>query len=390
MTEAKFSGYARPDGRVGVRNLTLVLPTSELLNRVVEMVEEAVPDAVAITHHNASPGAPREFHLRVLAGFASNPNVGAVLLVGTGEDGDVGPELRDRIRARGVATVELHSLRTSGSLPALAAAVAERAGELCATLAAVPRRSVPISSLVIGTECGGSDAFSGLSANPALGEAVDMLVAVGATAFLCELPELIGVEHLLARRAIDGEVARQVLEAILSWEELVLELGEDLRGAQPSPGNQAGGLTTVEEKSLGGMTKAGSTPVVEVVGYGEEPSRHGVVLMDTPGHDVEQLTAMVAGGAQIVVFTTGRGTPTASPIAPTIKVSSNSAMARRLSEHIDVDAGAIIEGRRSRTDVAEAIRDRILAVAGGESTCAELLGQRDFALPRTAPSWSAR
>jgi altronate dehydratase large subunit len=382
---ATFMGYRRPDGRVGVRNHTLILPTSELLNRVAEMVGDAVPAAVAVTHHPTSTGAVRDFQLRVLAGFASNPNVGAALLVGLGED-ELEVELRERVRGRSGAIVELHTLRAAGSVERLAVEVGERAAELCASLAAVPREPAPVSSLVVGTECGGSDAFSGLSANPAVGEAVDALVAEGATALLCELPELIGAEHLLARRAVSVSVASQVMDAILGWERLAIEMGEDLRGAQPSPGNQAGGITTVEEKALGGLTKGGTSPVVEVVGYGETPSRHGLVLMDTAGQDVEQLTAMAAGGAQIVVFTTGRGTPTASPIAPTIKISSNSVTAERLAEHIDIDAGPIIEGTRTRSEIASAILAMILAVSGGEITRAERCGQRDFALPRTAPS----
>ncbi len=384
----EFLGYPRRQGNAGVRNLVVVMPTSEVLNRCAELVGEAVPDAVCIQHFNAAAPGAAGFHLRVLAGYVSNPNVFAALLLASGDPGDGGEELAELVARRGVH-VELHTLRGAGGLGALVERATERARSLVAAAGAVEREAVPMSQLLVGTECGGSDALSGLTANPALGWAVDRLVEAGGSALLCELPELIGAEHLLARRAADATTADAVVGAVRRWEELVRRLGVDLRGAQPTPGNQAGGLTTVEEKSLGGMAKGGSTPVVEVVGYGVAPQRSGLVLMDTPGHDVEQMTGMVAGGAQIVVFTTGRGTPTAAALAPTIKVSTNTAMARRLAEHIDVDAGGIATGRATRQQIGEQIWDELRAVASGKPTRAERFGQADFAMPRTAPSWYA-
>jgi altronate dehydratase large subunit len=383
-----FLGYPRQQGAAGIRNLVVVMSTSELLNRCCELVGEAVPGATSIQHFNASEQGSTDFHRRVLAGYLSNPNVAAVLLLATGDAGDDGDDLAHLVAARGVP-VEVHTLRDAGGVGALTSRVIECARRCVDDAAAAQRQPVPIAQLLVGTECGGSDALSGLTANPALGCAVDVLIASGGTALLCELPELIGAEHLLARRAVDGETAQAVIDAVRRWEELVGRLGVDLRGAQPTPGNQAGGLTTVEEKSLGGVAKGGHNPVVEVVGYGVAPRRAGLVVMDTPGHDVEQMTGMAAAGAQLVVFTTGRGTPTAAAVAPTIKVSTNTAMASRLAEHIDVDAGGIATGRADAAQVGAQIWAEMLAVASGKPTKAERFGQADFAMPRTAPSWSA-
>lgn len=381
-----FAGFPREGRRAGVRNLLLILPTSPLVNKVAELVGEALPDARCVSHFTASPSGARTFHAHTLAGFAANPNVGHVVIIGDGSGADLAPEVADLARARGVP-VDVYTLKHAGSVRALAEQVVARSSAILADLERAPRCPVPISELVVGTECGGSDAYSGLTANPALGRAVDLLIDAGGTALLCEIPEMIGAERLLAARAIAPDVAGALLAAVQGWERLVVDFGEDLRGAQPTPGNQEGGLTTIEEKSLGATAKGGTQPLVEVVGYGQSPSRSGLVVMDTPGHDVEQLTGMAAGGAQIVVFTTGRGTPTASPIMPTVKVSTNSVIARHLADHIDVDAGVILTGAATKEDLGRIIYSRVCAVAEGLPTAAEHWGQHDFALPRTAPSW---
>ena len=240
------------------------------------------------------------------------------------------------------------------------------------------------AELVLGLECGGSDALSGITANPALGVASDRLVAAGGTSVLAETPELIGAEDILARRAASPEVGRRVYDVILGFERAIEELGVDVRGAQPTPGNQAGGLTTIEEKSLGAAKKGGNAPVAGVVDYAERPAAPGLHIMDTPGQDIEQMVGMVAGGCQLVAFTTGRGTPTGSPIAPCLKISTNTATFERLDGDIDLDAGVILSGRESVRSMGERIYDALLRVAAGETTASERRGNREFAISRTA------
>jgi altronate dehydratase large subunit len=224
-----------------------------------------------------------------------------------------------------------------------------------------------------------------VTANPAVGVAGDRVVRSGGTVILSEVTEFIGAEHLLEARSATPEIARQIAEATLRREAAARRLGVDMRGGQPSPGNIAGGLTTIEEKSLGAIAKGGSTAVREFVGYAHRPSTRGLVVMDTPGSDPESVAAMVAGGAQVVIFTTGRGSPTGCPIAPVIKVCSNSATYRRLSEDIDLDAGTIVEAGEPLADTGRRIFEEIMAVANGKQTAAEAWGHREFAIETIGP-----
>jgi altronate dehydratase large subunit len=210
-------------------------------------------------------------------------------------------------------------------------------------------------------------------------------VKAGGTAMLSEVPEFIGAEHLLAARAANPAVARQIVEATLAWEEKANHMGVDMRGAQPTPGNIEGGLTTIEEKSLGAIAKGGNTPVQEYVGYARRSSKRGLVVMDTPGNDLESVTGMIAGGAQVVVFTTGRGSPTGSPIAPVIKVATNSEMYRRLQDDMDIDAGTVVEKGETLAAAGQRIYDEIVAVANGKITAAEEWGHREFAINMIGP-----
>jgi altronate dehydratase large subunit len=377
-----FLAFRRETGQVGIRDHLLVLPTTGAVNRVCDLVQIARPEAVCVTHQGGSPGGDEELLLRVLAGFAANPNVRAVVLVGLGDPDDSLESVATSAERLGARVLSVTVLGAGG-----VRAAAER---VCALLdgegASRVREPVALDELVLGTECGASDGYSGLTANPALGVCSDLLVEAGGTAILAEMTELIGVEHVIAARASSAEVRERFLAVVRGWEDFTAAFGEDIRGAQPTPGNIEGGLTTIEEKSLGCAYKAGRSPLVEVVRYGERPSRRGLVVMDTPGHDVEQLTGMAAGGAQCVAFTTGRGTPTASPIAPTIKVATNSRIAARFADHIDLDAGGIAAGRETIDEVGRSLFAKVIAVASGEPTKAELFRQRDFAIPRTAPS----
>jgi altronate dehydratase large subunit len=219
-----------------------------------------------------------------------------------------------------------------------------------------------------------------------VGAASDMFVEQGGTSILSETQELIGAEHLLAKRAVSPEVAERIWYICKRAEEGALKMGVDIRYTNPAPGNIEGGITTLEEKSLGCIHKAGHAPIQEVVEYAEAPKKKGLVIMDTPGHDVESITGMVAGGAQVVVFTTGRGTPVGCPIAPVIKVASNTTMYERMRDNMDINAGEIVDGKKSIRDVGKEIFDEIIAACNGKKTKAEVLGFGSFAINRIGPT----
>jgi len=382
-----FQGYRRANGSVGVRNHVLVMPSVMCANHVVDRIGRTVPEVVTITHPTGcgQVGADFEQTKRTMAGFASNPNVAAVLVVGLGCETNESKALAAEIAARG-QRVEVIGIQETGNTTETIARGIEVARTLLREVAGNERTTCSLSELILGTECGGSDGFSGITANPALGHAADKLVAAGGTVLLAEVPELVGAEHLLAQRASPA-VAAKLYELIERVEDRARAMHVDMRYGNPSQGNIAGGITTIEEKSLGAAYKGGSTELREVVEYAERPAQRGLVVMDTPGQDIEQMTGMVAGGAQVVVFTTGRGTPTGSPIAPVIKVATNSALFARMRENMDVDAGTIVGGTRTLEEVGEEIFAWIVDAANGRETAAETLGFHDFAITRIGPSF---
>jgi len=248
------------------------------------------------------------------------------------------------------------------------------------------RTPVGVAELILGTECGGSDACSGISANPALGVASDRLIDAGGTVILAETTELIGAEHLIAARAVDPRVSARCYEVVRSAEDAALSMGVDMRGGQPTPGNIEGGLSSIEEKSLGCIYKAGTKRLQDVIDYAMPVKKKGLVWMDTPGQDIEQITGMVAGGCQIVVFTTGRGSCCGSPIAPAIKVATNTALFEKMRDNMDMDAGTVITGTETAAEVGGRIFAELLRVASGALSRAEILGFNDFAIRRIGPS----
>jgi len=292
-------------------------------------------------------------------------------------------EMSHELREQGVTLQHLLIQEVGGSRAAVERGVS-LARELLQAAAGARREPVPVSELMVGVECGGSDAWSGVTANPAVGVAADLLVSLGGTVVLSEVTEFIGAERLLAARAASPEVAQHILAAVARREAVTKELGVDLRGAQPSPGNMAGGLTTIEEKSLGAIAKGGTAPVREFLAYGQPPTAQGLVVMDTAGNDLESVTAMVAGGAQVVLFTTGRGSPVGNPIAPVIKVASNTPVYERLLDDMDLNAGTVIAGE-ALNEVGGRILELLLAVADGTSTAAEQWGHHEFAIEPRGP-----
>ncbi|MCU1491539.1 MAG: hypothetical protein JWM85_2944 [Acidimicrobiaceae bacterium] len=372
-----FPGYVRPDGRVGVRNHVIVLATSSVANVAARLAVEDLHGAVDVPQELEHPDAVDADRVRrTLIGFASNPNVTGVVVLGLSDDD---AWLADALSGRGPRVEFVTLARHRGTIGAAAAARAF-AKELVAEALGFERQPVEVARLVLGLECGGSDALSGITANPALGVASDKLVAAGGSAILAEIPELIGAEEALCARAVSPDVATAIREVIFNFEQAIRDLGVDVRNAQPTPGNQAGGLTTIEEKALGSAKKGGNAPVSGVLGFAEACPGNGLYIMDTPGHDIEQMVGMVAGGAQLVAFTTGRGTPTGSPVAPCFKIATNSNAYGRLPGDIDLDAGVILAGDESVETMGERIFERLVAVASGELTCAERNGDRQFAL----------
>jgi altronate dehydratase large subunit len=384
-----FLGYRRSDGRIGTRNHVLVVPTVICASVVAERIAAAVPPLGAALPHLAGCGQlgpdMRVTH-DTLAAYCAHPNVGAVLVVALGCEQVVAQMLAEAARRHGKPADIVAIQSEGGTIKAtdkgigIASRFAER-------LAADARERCDVSELVLSLKCGGSDYTSGLASNPTLGRVTDRLVDLGGSAVLGEIAEIMGAEHLLASRATRQNTATQLIQIITRVETEARALGLDIRGTQPSPGNIRGGLTTIEEKSLGATHKGGErAPLEDVVGYSAPITRKGLTVMDTPGLDVESVTGMVGGGAQVVVFTTGLGTPTGNPIAPVIKVTGNARTARQMADNIDLDVSGIMDDSETLAAAADRLFAEVLAVASGQPTSAERLGHREFAIHRRNPT----
>lgn len=387
-----FRGYRRADGRVGTRNYVALCATvncsATVIRRAAWEIEtsgmlDAFPNVdgvVAFAHGTgcgmASEGKGFDILQRVLWGHATHPNVGAAVFVG------LGCEVMQVARMKSVfgaaAADRFHGLtiQETGGTRATIAAIKAMVAALLPEVNRVEREDCPASALRVALQCGGSDGYSGITANPALGAASDLLVGLGATAILSETPEIYGAEQLLLRRAATATVAERLIGCIRWWEAYT-EMNGGSMDNNPSPGNKAGGLTTILEKSLGAAAKGGTTPLAAFYDYAEQVTAPGFVFMDTPGYDPVSATGQIAGGAQIVVFTTGRGSAFGSKPAPTIKLATNDLLFRQMPEDMDINCGDILsEGRTIASKGAE-ILDKILAVASGETSKSEALGLGD-------------
>ena len=321
----------------------------------------------------ADRGPGWELLRRTLAGYARHPNIGGLVVVGLGCEVNAVEDLVAGLGVGAGVPVDSFTIQDLGGTRAAIAEGDRRVRAMLETIGDVRREPVPASELVLGLQCGGSDGWSGLTANPALGVASDLIVAAGGTSMLGETPEIYGAEHLLASRASDPKVAERLLETIAWWEKYTGDQGTSMDG-NPSPGNKAGGITTILEKSLGAVAKAGHSPLAEVIGYAEEPTRRGLVFMDTPGYDPVSVTGMVAGGATMIAFTTGRGSVFGSRPAPTVKLASNSSMAVRMAGDIDLDCGPVIEQGVPLETMGRQVLQVILDVASGRPSASEELG----------------
>jgi altronate dehydratase large subunit len=389
VSESQFLGYRRPDGRVGVRNHLLVVPTVICASVVAERVAAAVPPLGAAVPHLAGCGQlgpDLKITHETLAAYCAHPNVGAVLVIALGCEQVVAQFLAESARRAG-KPAEIVAIQNEGGTVRTTARATEIATGLVAALERDQREPVDLSSLILCVKCGGSDYTSGLAANPALGRVADRLVDVGGTAVLGEIAEIMGAEHLLAARATSTETGAQLIRIISRVEGEARALGLDIRGTQPSPGNIRGGLTTIEEKSLGATHKGGErTPLSDVVPYSGRITRRGLTVMDTPGLDVESVTGMVGGGAQVVVFTTGLGTPTGNPIAPVIKITGNARTATSMADNLDLDVSGILDDRETLDAAGDRLFTEVIEVCSGKLTAAERLGHKEFAIHRRNPT----
>lgn len=394
LPERHFQGFHRADGRVGTRNFIGVLTSVNCSATVARRIADAFtperladwPNVDGVAAFSHSSGCGMQHHgdgidnlRRTLGGYARHPNFAAVLIVGLGCEVN---QIAEFLEAEGLQESDV--LRTLGIQESGGTAAAIRAGVaiveamLPAANAAV-RAPASLAHLVLGLQCGGSDGYSALTANPALGVAADLLVRHGGTAVLSETPEIYGAEHLLLRRTASPDIAHSLLARLRWWEDYAARNGADLNN-NPSPGNIAGGITTILEKSLGAVAKSGSTPLQAVVRYAEPIPKAGFVFMDTPGYDPCSATGQIAGGATLVCFTTGRGSVFGSKPAPTLKLASNSRLAAQMGDDIDIDCGRLLTGDTNLQALGQEIFEALVATASGTRTRSEIedIGDSEF------------
>ncbi|MDR3354226.1 MAG: UxaA family hydrolase [Synergistaceae bacterium] len=374
-----FLGYRRENGSVGVRNHIAIIPSVFCAAKVAQRIAASVPGAIAFSHPVgcSQVGEDLEITARTLTGIGKNPNFAAVVVVGLGCERFSPGELAEGISCTN-KRLETVVIQDAGDSIKAADAGIHYAMGMMQAVSAEKREEFPVSELMIGLNCGGSDMTSGLVANPSLGVASDKLVSQGGSSILSELTELLGTEEILARRACSEEVASDILSAIRSMEERlagqIQKSSNDKRKNLISTGNFDGGLSSVVEKSLGSMKKSGEEKFVQVFKYADAPTKRGLLLMDSPGHDGEVTTGEVAAGAQIICFPTGRGTPTGFPGVPVVKITGNPRTYERMKENMDINAGKVILGASSIIEMGEEIYAEIIEVASGKLTKAEILG----------------
>lgn len=378
-------GYRRPDGRVGVRNHVAVLSAMDNTNATARRIAGIVKGTIALTtpFGRTQIGDDFEMTLKTLAGIARHPNVAAVLVLSIEESSAT--RLAERIVDSGKPVAVL-GLQNAGSSVALTEKATGLVSDMVIRASEQSRERCEFSELVVGVECGGSDATSGIVSNPVTGLFADRHIDAGGTIILSEPAEFIGAEHILAARTPDPDNRQRIREMVKWFEDEAKRWSVDMRGTNPTPDNIKGGLTTLEEKSLGAIAKGGSRPIVEVVDYADGPSKKGLVIMNTPSAACESMTGLVSGGAQMIIFSTGRGNAVGAPVAPTIKVTGNPHTARAMSENIDVDLSPVVSGDESREEAADRLWEDAVKIASGKMTRCEVLGEEQLSVSRFGPS----
>jgi altronate dehydratase large subunit len=370
-----FKGFKRKNGTVGTRNYVGIISTVVCANEVTDAISNQVKGTACFTHQQGCCQTQIDIQrvTDVLIGLGSNPNLHSVLLVSLGCESINIETVCKGIAETGKKVETVIIQETGGAARSIASGVL-KAQAMVREASQEERVKCSLGELVLGLKCGSSDTTSGLAPNPAVGVASDRLVECGGTSIIGEVTEIIGAEHIMAKHCVNNQVGQKVIELVERMEKRAKSVGADIRGGQPTGGNIKGGLTTIEEKSLGAIAKAGNARIQAVYEYGERPKTKGLVLIDSPGREPELLTGLAASGATVIVFTTGRGAPQGFPFVPVIKITGNKNTVQKLRDHMDIDVSPVIDGEESIIEAGNRIFDKIIDVASGEVTKAEIIG----------------
>lgn len=385
MKEMTFMGYRRPDGRVGIRNKLLILPASVCASDTTRIIASQVDGAVTFNNQNGCSQVPsdQQFTMDVMAGYAANPNVYGTVVISLGCENCQMDLVLDAIKERTNKPIAHFIIQENGGTISTIEKAVRVAKKMAMDASALQKEEFSMSELIVGTECGGSDPTSGLASNVLIGEISDRIVEMGGTSILSETTEFIGAEHILAQRGKDKRVSDRIYQIVHDYENAIKLVGHDVRDGNPSPGNKEGGLTTLEEKSLGCIHKGGHSTINEVYDYGKQVDKNmGLVIMDTPGNDPSSVAGMVAGGCQICLFSTGRGTPTGNPIVPVIKITGNRETYANMVDNIDIDASPYIYGVKTLEQLGDELLSEMKTISDGKLTKAEALGYTEMAIAR--------
>lgn len=380
-----FFGYRRPDGKAGIRNHVLILPSSVCSSETCRIVSECVKGVIYVPNTGGCGEVDQNLKITedMYSGLAANPNVYGAIVIGLGCESNNPYHFCDIIRTKTNKPLECLVIQEEGGTINTIQKAVKLASEMVQQASQQKKEPIHASELLIGIECGGSDATSGLAANPAVGEASNRIIDLGGSTIMSETSEFIGAEHILSKRAATKEIHNQIISMCQKLEEHFALAGQNLRTGQPSIGNKEGGLSTIEEKSLGCIHKGGTRPIVEVVEYANIPTKKGAIVMDTSGFDMASVPAKVAAGCQIIVFTTGRGTPTGNIIAPVLKITGNPDTFKGMKDNIDLDASGILDGKVTIGEMGGRIVEEILLIANGKITKAEAFGFNEMSIQRT-------